>query len=369
MNRALSRLLLALGSVGVSLGLLEVGVRTFAPQPVAGETPALLRGQLTEPGDHAVRTAEYAVTVHVNRQGFVDTEWSATKDRPRVIVLGDSFVQAAQVPVEAGFGRQLEAALGGLAEVESMGVPGAGQATELDVLTTYALPREPDLVLLGFLVANDVLNNHPLLEAKDDKPFYRLRDGALERVDAVSYAPPGGPLWRLSDTWRLVARTFAERAVVEQKLALGGGVPIDLRVYDAHPDPVWDEAWAVTDALIAEMARRCAAAGVRFAVVLFPDVVQATAAGRARAAERWPALADWDPASAQTRARFVIARHAPVYDLLPDFTAADAASPAEPLYFPADGHWTPAGHARAAAGTAAFVAPLLRTSGAAAGGG
>ena len=37
---------------------------------------------------------------------------------------------------------------------------------------------------------------------------------------------------------------------------------------DPGPDPTWAEAWAVTDALIAEMARRCAEAGVDFAVLL-----------------------------------------------------------------------------------------------------
>ena len=359
MNRGLSRIAVALGSLAASLGVVEVGVRMVAPQPVAAETPPLLRGQLTEPGDHPVRTAEYGVTVHVNRHGFADGEWTETKARPRVIVLGDSFVQAAQVPLEAGFGRRLEAELNGAAEVESMGVPGAGQATELDVLTTYALPRDPDLVLLGFLVANDVLNNHPLLEAKDDKPFYRLRDGALERVDAVSYAPPGGALWRWSATWRLVARTFAERAVVAQKVALGGGVPIDLRIYDPRPDPVWEDAWRVTDALLGEMARRCADAGVGFGVLLFPDAVQATVEGRSRADQRWPALAGWGPSAAQIRARFVAGGHGPVHDLLPDFVAADVASPLDPLYFRGDGHWTPAGHALAARAAAPFVAGLL----------
>lgn len=359
----LSRLLLALGSLVASLVALELGVRAFAPQPTLAEAPRLLRGQLTEPGDHALRTAEYEVVAHVNRHGFVDHEWSEVKDHPRVLVLGDSFVQAAQVPLEAGFGRRLAAELGGTVDVESMGVPGAGQATELDVLTTYGLARDPDVVVLGFLVANDVLNNHPLLEAKDDKPFYRLRGGDLERVDAVGWSPPGGPLWSLSAAWRLVARTFAERALVTQKLALGGGIPIDLRVYDPAPSPVWDEAWAVTDALVGALARRCAEAGVGFGVVLFPDAVQATRDGRARADQRWPPLAGWDPAAAQARAHTLLSARAPVQDLLPDFVAADAAG-APPLYLAEDGHWTAAGHALAARGAAPFVARLLREAGA-----
>ena len=340
-------------------------MRLVHPQPpIAIAEAPLLRGELTVPGDHDVATEEYRVRVHVNRQGFVDREWGPKQPGlPRVVVLGDSFVQAAQVPLEAGFGRQLQAqlsALGQPAEVLSMGVPGAGTATELGVLEQYALPQRPDLVLLGFLVSNDVLNNHPLLEGKDDKPFFALRDGALVPVDAPAMAAPAWTrgFWaQHSHLIRWVGRTVSTRAVSERKLALGKGIPLDLRVHDPAPDPTWAEAWTLTDALIGALAARCEAAGVDFAVLLFPDSLQATRAGAERARQSWPEAAGWDFAAAQHKIDTIAQKHAPTLDLLPALSAADGGPP---LYLAKDGHWTARGHAVAAEGAAGFVAERLR---------
>ncbi|MFZ5477119.1 MAG: alginate O-acetyltransferase AlgX-related protein [Myxococcota bacterium] len=340
------RLALAVAGLAVALLAVELGVRVLAPQPVgAAASHPLLRGPLDVPGDHPVRTAEYDVVVHVNARGFVDREWGAREGR-RVVVIGDSFVQAAQVPLDAGYGRVLDGLLPD-AEVLSMGVPGAGTATALGVLEAYALPERPDVVVLGFLVANDVMNNHPLLEGKDDKPFYALRDGELVLTDAAASLAPRGLLWEASHLFRWVSRTLATREATRRKLALGGGLPVEHRVHDPSPDPTWEEAWAVTDALVAALAARCEAAGVRFATVLFPDATQVYGA-------RYPEMATWDLTAAQARAGALAGAHGPVLDLLPAFRAGGPG-----LYFEADGHWTIAGHRLAAEATAPFVADIL----------
>ncbi|MCB9745181.1 MAG: hypothetical protein H6740_21510 [Alphaproteobacteria bacterium] len=362
----MKRPLLALASLLLSLLAVELGVRLLAPQPPpAPADQPLLRGQLTTPGDHEVRTPEYAARVHVNAQGFVDREWRPKRRGVlRVVVIGDSFVQAAQVELEQGFGRQLERAVSARLEQEvevlSLGVPGAGTATELGLLERYAMDLQPDLVVLGFLVSNDVLNNHPLLEGKDDKPFYALRGGELVPVDAAGAASPGwaeGALVQHSHAWRWLQRTLATRRAVARKLELGGGVPLDLRVHDPSPDPVWEEAWAVTEALIAAMRERCEADGVGFMVLLFPDRIQATEAGARDARAAWPAAAGWDFLAAQRRAAQVAERHADdVLDLTP---ALSAAQRGPPLYLAQDGHWTARGHQVAAEAAAPAVANQL----------
>lgn len=334
------------------MGGVELGVRVGWPQPMqAIKAPALLRGEFTIPGDHPVRTEEYSVTVHVNQAGFVDREWGP-KTGKKVIVIGDSFVQAAQVGLEEGFGRVLDGLLEG-AEVESMGVPGAGTATALGVLDRYALPREPDVVILGFLVANDVLNNHPLLEGKDDKPFYTLQNGQLIPTDAANILLPPGWLYQHSEAFRWAARAWARREAVAQKLALGKGMPIDLRVHDPQGGPIWDEAWGVTGALIRRMADHCAAFNVKFGVLLFPDGLQATEGGRQRTLQAWPEAATWDLSRAQAHAAEVAGASAQVFDLLP------ALQNHENAYFPKDGHWTPEGHRLAAEGSRHFIQQLL----------
>lgn len=361
------RLLLLLASAAFTLGVIEVAARVLAPQPLPSDAdPPLLRGQLTRPGAHRVKTPEFDVEVQVNDAGFVDRPWGPRRPVvPRVVVIGDSFVQAAQVPMDQGFGRalarQLSRARGGEVEVLSLGVPGAGTATAFELLDAYALDLAPDAVLLGFLVSNDVLNNHPLLEQKTDKPFYALTGGgALVRTAPEAAVAPGpGWLWRGSHAWRWAVRAAVEKAVAEQKVALGGGVPVDLRVHDPAPSATWEEAWAVTDALIDAMAARCAEAGVTFGVALFPDSLQATRAGADRARAAWPDAAGWDFSVAQARAGAIAAGHGPVVDLLPAIAAADRGDPQPPLYFAQDGHWTARGHAAAAEAAADFAAGLL----------
>ncbi|MBN1337190.1 MAG: SGNH/GDSL hydrolase family protein [Deltaproteobacteria bacterium] len=359
----MKRVLVAIAAFVVALLAVEVGVRFLDPQPPGVEGP-LLRGAFTLPGDHPVRTKEFDVTVHVNREGFVDREWDARQGGvPRVVVLGDSFVQAAQVPLDAGFGRVLEARLetllGREVEVLSLGVPGAGTATALGLLEERALGLRPDVVVLGFLVSNDVLNNHPLLETKDDKPFYRLEGGALVPVDrpmALLGPWARGPLWTHSHAWRAGVRTVLLRRESARRIEAGGGLPLDLRVHDPLGGPLWEEAWTVTEALVAELAARCRSQGVTFGVLLFPDAVEATEAGRNAAVARWPALTGWDLGRARARALASFEIRAPTLDLEPAFRRAEGG---EPLYFPEDGHWTRAGHALAAEASAAFVAELI----------
>lgn len=359
------KLLLALGALLLALAAVELLVRLVRPQAAgSGGVAALLRGEFTRPGDHPNRSAEFSVTVHVNREGFVDREWGPKRPGvPRVVLLGDSFVAAAQVPLEQGLGRALEReverAHGAQVEVLSMGVPGAGTATALGLLETRALPREPDLVLLAFLVSNDVLNNHALLEPKSDKPFFRLEAGELLATDAqgsLDSAWSRGPLWAHSHAWRWVARGVLRRRIATQKLELGAGMPIDLRVHDPAGGPTWDEAWQITDALVGTISDRCREQGVSFATLLLPSAVEATRDGREAAIAAWPALAGWDLTLAFQRAASLAGEHGPVLDLRP---VLERVQDGTPLYYAQDGHWTPRGHQAAAAGAAQLVAGLL----------
>jgi hypothetical protein len=364
-----AKLALAVGGLVVTLAVLESQARLWVPEPVGPPLtpPGLNRGAFTVPGDHPLRTPEVNVVVHVNAAGFVDREWGPRVEGvKRVVVVGDSFVQAAQVPLNEGFGRALDQALGEGTEVLSVGVPGAGTGTALGLLDAEVLALEPDLVVLGFLVSNDVLNNHPLLDSKPDKPYFRLENGALvpwAQVDIGVGTLGQSWLWQRSHLVRAVGRRVLDGRAARAKVEKGEGIPIDLRVHDPAGGPNWDESWVVTGALGQAMADRCAAAGAGFAVLLFPDAVQATAAGRADANRRWPALVGWDVQVATARAGRIFDGVAPVADLTPALASASGGDPGSPLYLPHDGHWTSRGHAVAAVAAAPYVADWLRSRG------
>lgn len=354
MPRSLARLLLALAALLLALGSVEAGVRLWAPQPPLAASTGANRGEWTTPGRYRHRTDEVDVTVQVNAQGYVDGPWGPRRPGvQRVLLLGDSFVQAAQVELEQGLGRQLDQRLPG-AEVLSAGVPGAGAATALLLLQELGPSLQPDLVVWAMLSSNDVLNASPLLDGKPDKPYFGLEGDRLVRL------PDAGPRAPLLLGWshlaRWAARVQAQRAEVAQKLAAGEGLPVDLRVHDPAGGAQWERAWAVTEALVQALAEESRRQGAELGVLVLPDQVVATRGGKAAAVQRWPQLASWDLEAAHRRSVALCARHAPTLDLLPALQAADGA---EPLYLPQDGHWTARGHAVAAAAAADSVAGWL----------
>ncbi len=365
-SRLLGRLGLSMGALAGCLLLLEIGARAFLSEP-ATAGGGLRRGAFQQPGDHPVSGPGFSATVHVNRAGYVDAEWGPRRpDVPRVVLLGDSFVQAAQVDLDQGLGRRLAADLSALqgqpVEVLSLGVPGAGTATALGLLRD-AVPRlQPDLVVLAFLVSNDVFNNSPRLDTKPDKPYFRLVAGKLQpwpAQDAHLGAVADSAPWRMSALVRAVGRRLLASQEARRRVDRGGGLPLDLRLHDPQGGADWDEAWAVTAALVAAMAQESASQGWAFGVLLLPDAIMATDQGRAEALARWPALKAWDLDAARARARSTFSPLAPVFDLQPALAAQDAAG-VGPLYLREDGHWTAQGHAVAAQAAAPVIGSWMQ---------
>src|SRR5262249_35020938 len=125
-------------------------------------------------------------TMRANSRGFADAEPATPKpkDTFRILLVGDSFVEALQVNLEQKMQTRLAAALRAKYpdrkfDVVAVGMAGTGQANQL---TFYERNRDlsPDLVVLLF-VSNDFANNSPLLEAvrhgwhPDHSPMLFLR--------------------------------------------------------------------------------------------------------------------------------------------------------------------------------------------------
>src|SRR6186713_2448947 len=131
-------LLLAILSFLLGLTVLEVGARIVLwsrPPGKSGEQAVYTKfdpvlGWRNKPGASVVyNRREYRTTVTINALGFRDVERSLAKpaDRPRVLVLGDSFIEAYGVELEESLTRRLEAVAGEagcLVDVMNAGVHG-----------------------------------------------------------------------------------------------------------------------------------------------------------------------------------------------------------------------------------------------------
>lgn len=106
-----------------------------------------------------------------NSLGFLDWEPAQPKphNRFRVMLVGDSFVEGAQVTNSAKLqtllAAGLDARLGkGRADVVAIGLSGTGQASQLGLYEAFGKSLAPDLVVL-IAVSNDFADNSPLLGA------------------------------------------------------------------------------------------------------------------------------------------------------------------------------------------------------------
>ena len=167
---------------------------------------------------------------HTNRFGFLDREPSVRRavNSCHVVAIGDSFVEARQVPIAAKFHVRLEAlaarAVPALRVTTSaFGLNGTGQINQLPFYDAYARPLRPKLVVLVF-VPNDFVDNDAVLQAlrqgwgPDHIPRVsavvdtrtgapRLRPPAPEYAAFRLPSPPAPPRSWLAKAWRKTTET------------------------------------------------------------------------------------------------------------------------------------------------------------------
>lgn len=169
------------------LVLAEVGLRAYGySAPIFRRVDARL-GWTLHPSLEGHNYLENVNYVRLNSAGFHDVEHRLEKlpGVLRVAIVGDSFTQATEVPLQAHFGRQLERWLSPHnAEVLSFGVVGYGTAQELLLLEQTVLPYRPDVVVLMMYLGNDVSDNHHRLaeSLNDSRPYFGLEDGEYRTV-------------------------------------------------------------------------------------------------------------------------------------------------------------------------------------------
>lgn len=238
------------------------------------------------PGYRGWHAKEGRVWIEINGHGFRDRERALEKpaDTFRIAVIGDSFAEALQVELEQTFWSVMERKLAESrqinapqVEVLNFGVSGYGTAQEFEMLRHYVWDYQPDLVMLQFFAANDVVNNSRKLEEQTGRPFYTLENGLL--VLDNSFLQDAERTRFRTSTWiqlkDFVVRKSRVAALIyqlrHQNRQPGKSVGTDLGLtMQAFCEPVdldWRNAWEVTDRLVIEMARDARSHGAKFVVL------------------------------------------------------------------------------------------------------
>ena len=171
--------LLLLGSVLFALLVGEGIIRTVQPQELGNWT--YTRDGLTLHLPNMTQfSSRFGHKIVTNSAGMRDHEHELTKPPGvfRILVLGDSFMEANQVKFEDAFASVLEQRLKEGArrpvEVINAGVSGWGTDDELTYFTRRGIKYRPDLILVAMTLHNDVSDN--LREE-----YHEFRNGRIEQ--------------------------------------------------------------------------------------------------------------------------------------------------------------------------------------------
>jgi hypothetical protein len=317
-----ARLLLLLITVLFCLAVIEIGLRIAGFSYPRFYIADARRGYALRPGVEGWYRLEGGSYVSINSDGLRDREHSKTKppNTVRIAVLGDSYAEALQVPFENSFCAVLESKLkeclassGRDVEVINFGVSGYGTAQELITLRDRVWQYSPDIVLLAVTTNNDISDNSRELKRVEQIPFFVWRDGAL--VEDQSFLESKAFKVRESFIGSL-GRWFRDHLRVVQGIDLAvhnyklsrlvrkatpsaqaptpkptqsnpstesspppapaTDVGIDNEIYREPRNPVWNNAWRTTEALVKIVGEEVRAHGASFLVVTLSNGIQVT---------------------------------------------------------------------------------------------
>jgi hypothetical protein len=257
------------------------------------------------------------------------------------VALGDSVTFGLEVPIEQTYPKVLERELlnHGRAAVEviNAGVPGYGTRQELAWLRAYGVRLSPDLVILGFFVGNDVLDNRMTPDEK--LRLLGLAAGGYERRRFTSDEP--GRIWAP----RPVKRFLRDHSVLYLYIATAFNNVLDAFGFTASPDAAHPPGdWQETLDLVRRTRAAATSAGATTLLVILPVESQVH--------HGW--LRGYRASDGPQRILLAACEREGLVcvDLLPRFRAD--AHPSELFTAPGGGHLTSRGHLLAA--TAIFEA-------------
>jgi lysophospholipase L1-like esterase len=292
---------------------------------------------------------DFWVTQRANSLGFLD--WEPVLPKPaetfRILLIGDSMVEAAQVTRENKLQTYLAQLLrnklpGRKFDIVAMGYSGMGESNEIRYFEEFSARLEPDLVVLLF-TTNDFANHSPLLEAVRQgwHPGYlpwlffrKNSDGSCSRIPISSEWPthriPGGSEGERLRQLREMSPDY--RRQLDGWVAEGNdAAQLDIVFFDRGPlPPVFEEAVELTKCSFAEWKRLTADQGLPLIVMAHETV---TDYGIGVAQQKFGQI---------DRLREILSElKIPLLDLYPVLVKrADLKN----LRWRFDGHWTPLGH-------------------------
>jgi lysophospholipase L1-like esterase len=373
-----------MAGVGAGLILVELGLRLTVGPEYAGiyrvddhALHALVPGG-SKRYRHAPENGGHSVAVEINRDGYRGGDLEDQRDRPRVVVYGDSFVEGAFSELSATFTQRLagELATGTGRSIEGInaGVSAYGPDQVAVVLQHQLAQLEPDLVVVTIYAGNDfgdllrnklfrlgpdgTLQGHPYEISHRVRVHFRRAQRAPMLYKVAERAWRYRPAWlRQSDEaqrsldhldrWLREREDEYEEFVVRGdpvvRNLLGDTYEADMSVDPEGPAAVYKRR--LMDRVVSRIDSTTRAAGVGLVILIVPSPVDVCElwSGIEMSRDRFP---DYRPGALTDAVQQIVERqHLPYVDLFAPFRDAGACQ----LYFRGgNDHWNDAGQALAA---------------------
>lgn len=328
--------------------------------------------------------------IKINSLGMNDKEYSVEKPIGtfRILMLGDSFTEAFQVPVDDSTQYRLEESLSAKVselgyshiEVLNAGVSGYGPGKEMLYYENVGRNYDPDLVIVMFFIGNDFEDESPIIGQRAfgagilRKKYFTLENGepvlreekageaiaATESRDTLGADPNVSLVTQvdvaLSTYSRfypiirpLILETPAIRAPLVWLGVIKQPVPTTPKYDPKQTFPALEEATRVAQALLSRLNKDVTANGGKMVVVIVPERNQVH---QEVLTERFSAFGDitqyYDFGKPNRALTTYFDSHEIQYlDLLP-IMRQHVVDTGEVLYYLEEGHWNIAGHHLAA---------------------
>ena len=284
------RRLVPVAAALLALGVCEVGLRRsdvdFAFYVVDAH-----RGWALRPGAFGFVIGERVMWLNINSDGLRDREHDRVKPpgTVRIAVLGDSYMEAANVPMKQMFTSQLEARLAGCrpaAEVINFGVTAYGITQEWLTYRLHATKYQPAIVVLAIYTANDMFDTlafpgtpadtglpYPVAPIEQRKPepeieatllpwYQHLRLAITDRVETMKLLYGGWGALRAA--WHPPPPRYDDPEDVLR----------DRAIYQPPASATMREAWRATEERVLALASEVAANGSEFWIVTLSNAEQ-----------------------------------------------------------------------------------------------
>lgn len=374
MSQKLNRLVLALFTASVCVAAAEVLLRFFLPQNTFSRmlenTPPMFRKsdvlayELAPLSKGKLVREEFDTTITINSQGYRGREFGPGKHgRFRILAIGDSFTFGYGVEDTESYPARLEQILKNEYHMDDIEIVNAGFAAGYSPDTYYlflkerGLKMQPDLILIGFFIGNDIDHRN----ASEHRWVKSDRDGLpLQIVNVEGEVEDGRwvrrhkqavyrvPVLRNSHLFQLLvaAGKGVKRIVQGEEASIAEST--NPFIYEATYQERTDAAVKQVQTLFRAMVAVAAKARIPLVVLMMPAREQVYPDKRPSIGNR---DRDWEKPQRIFSAFFERER-IPYLDLLPHLKGPAKETD---LYFPYDMHWNAKGHELGARVVAAYL--------------